>query len=150
MENLRWPTDGLIERVNERIKKQIEKVEEMTGDMDAKTNFSLIIIQTELERWKYLVRGFLRARIAKVTPETNFGGKLYIFNMNRLTLLPTRLTGTHYTTFQPPKHVLYSQLRRLPMQLDTKHYYRTTTMPRFCHLSPFHCGILTTRPEASA
>ena len=63
----RWPADGLIERVNERIKKQIEKVEEMTGDMDAKTNFGLIVIQTELERWKYLVRGFLRARIAKVS-----------------------------------------------------------------------------------
>jgi hypothetical protein len=62
----RWPADGLIERVNERIKKQIEKVEEMTGDMDAKTNFSLIVIQTELERWKYLARGYLRARIAKV------------------------------------------------------------------------------------
>jgi GINS complex subunit 4 len=63
---LRWPADGLIERVNERIKRQIEKVEEMTGDMDAKTNFSLIVIQTELERWKYLVRGYLRARVAKV------------------------------------------------------------------------------------
>lgn len=65
----RWPTDGLIERVNERIKKQIERVEEMTGDMDPKTNFALIVIQTELERWKYLVRGFLRARIAKVCCE---------------------------------------------------------------------------------
>jgi GINS complex subunit 4 len=41
-------------------------VEEMTGDMDPKTNFALIVIQTELERWKYLVRGYLRARIAKV------------------------------------------------------------------------------------
>jgi GINS complex subunit 4 len=63
-----WPQDGLIERVNERIKKQIEKVEEMTGDMDPKTNFGLIVIQTELERWKYLVRSFLRARMAKVSP----------------------------------------------------------------------------------
>ena len=38
----------------------------MTGDMDPKTNFALIVIQTELERWKYLVRSYLRARIAKV------------------------------------------------------------------------------------
>lgn len=38
----------------------------MTGDMDPKTNFGLIVIQTELERWKYLVRGFLRARLSKV------------------------------------------------------------------------------------
>ncbi len=38
----------------------------MTGDMDPKTNFALIVIQTELERYKYLVRSYLRARIAKV------------------------------------------------------------------------------------
>jgi GINS complex subunit 4 len=40
-------------------------VEEMTGDMDPKTNFALIVIQTELERYKYIVRSYLRARIAK-------------------------------------------------------------------------------------
>lgn len=65
-ELLRWPPDGLFERVNDRIKTQIEKVEEMTGDMDPKTNFALIVIQTELERYRYLVRSYLRARIAKV------------------------------------------------------------------------------------
>jgi hypothetical protein len=39
----------------------------MTGDVDPKTNFALIVIQTELERYKYLVRSYLRARIAKVS-----------------------------------------------------------------------------------
>lgn len=39
----------------------------MTGDMDPKTNFALIVIQTELERYKYVVRSYLRARIAKVS-----------------------------------------------------------------------------------
>ena len=39
----------------------------MTGDMDPKTNFALIVIQTELERFKFLVRSYLRARIAKVS-----------------------------------------------------------------------------------
>jgi GINS complex subunit 4 len=39
----------------------------MTGDMDPKTNFALIVIQTELERHKFLVRSYLRARIAKVS-----------------------------------------------------------------------------------
>lgn len=63
----RWPADGLFERINERIKAQIEKVEDMTGDMDPKTNFALIVIQTELERYKYIVRSYLRARIAKVS-----------------------------------------------------------------------------------
>lgn len=38
----------------------------MTGDMDPKTNFSLIIIQTEVERWKFLLRSLLRARLAKI------------------------------------------------------------------------------------
>lgn len=62
----RWPSDGLFERVNDQIKAQIEKIEDMTGDMDPKTNFALIVIQTELERYKFLVRSYLRARIAKV------------------------------------------------------------------------------------
>ncbi|KAF5549651.1 DNA replication complex GINS SLD5 [Fusarium mexicanum] len=69
-ELLEWPTDGLFERVNARIKSQIEKVEDMTGDMDPKTNFALIVIQTELERYKFLVRSFLRARIAKIDKHT--------------------------------------------------------------------------------
>jgi len=68
--NRRWPKDGLIERVTNRIKKQIELVEEMTGDMDPKTNFSLIIIQTEVERWKFLIRSYLRSRIAKIDRHT--------------------------------------------------------------------------------
>lgn len=34
--------------------------------MDPKTNFSLIIIQTEVERWKFLIRSLLRARLAKI------------------------------------------------------------------------------------
>ena len=61
-----------MERVNARIKAQIDKVEEMTGDMDPKTNFALIVIQTELERFKYLMRSFLRARIAKVCDHSPF------------------------------------------------------------------------------
>lgn len=38
----------------------------MTGDMDPKTNFALIVIQTELERYRYIVRSYLRARLAKI------------------------------------------------------------------------------------
>ncbi|MDI1489869.1 MAG: GINS complex subunit, partial [Ramalina farinacea] len=44
----------------------IEVVEDQTGSPDPKANFRLIIIQTELERFKYLVRSFLRTRIAKI------------------------------------------------------------------------------------
>ncbi|CRK12326.1 hypothetical protein BN1708_017148, partial [Verticillium longisporum] len=65
-QNDRWPPDNLFERVNARIARQIETIEDMTGDMDPKTNFALIVIQTELERFKFLVRSYIRARIAKV------------------------------------------------------------------------------------
>ncbi|KAH8675341.1 hypothetical protein BX600DRAFT_507586 [Xylariales sp. PMI_506] len=65
-ELLDWPADGLFERINERIKEQIERIEQLTGDMDPKTNFALIVIQTELERFKFLVRSYLRARVAKI------------------------------------------------------------------------------------
>lgn len=34
--------------------------------MDPKTNFRVVVMQTELERWKFLMRSFLRSRIAKV------------------------------------------------------------------------------------
>ncbi|TWU74460.1 GINS complex subunit [Metarhizium rileyi] len=54
-ELLDWPSDGLFERVNDRIKAQIETVEDMTGNMDPKTNFALIVLQTELERFKFLI-----------------------------------------------------------------------------------------------
>ncbi|KAH6675746.1 DNA replication complex GINS protein SLD5 [Halenospora varia] len=66
LELLPWPENNLIERITTRIKHQIETIERMTGDEDPKTNFSLIIIQTEVERWKFLMRSFLRARIAKI------------------------------------------------------------------------------------
>lgn len=64
-EILPWP-DILMERILERLHRQIELVEEQTGNTDPKANFRLIIIQTELERFKFLVRSFLRARIAKI------------------------------------------------------------------------------------
>ena len=85
-EVLPWPEE-LMDRVLGRIRKQvcepqvksneragtdvwffvkIELVEEQMGDMDPRTNFRSIIIQTELERFKFLVRSYLRVRIAKV------------------------------------------------------------------------------------
>jgi Uncharacterized conserved protein len=66
----RWPPNDLFERINAAIKRQIERVEELTGDMDPKSNFALIVIQTELERYKYLVRSYLRARLAKIDRHT--------------------------------------------------------------------------------
>ena len=53
-------------RVLERVRAQIELVEEQTGNMDPRTNFRLIVVQTELERVKFVVRSYLRVRLAKV------------------------------------------------------------------------------------
>lgn len=64
-ELLPWPEE-VVERVLKRIRRQIELVEDQTGDMDPKTGFRLIVVQTELERFKFLVRSFLRARLRKV------------------------------------------------------------------------------------
>lgn len=59
--------EALMERVTGKIAAQIEVVEEQTGNMEPKTSFRLIVIQTELERVKFMVRSFLRARLAKVS-----------------------------------------------------------------------------------
>jgi GINS complex subunit 4 len=56
----------LLERLVTRVRQQIELVEIETGNPDPMSNFRLIIIQTELERVKYLVRTYLRARMQKV------------------------------------------------------------------------------------
>lgn len=76
-ELLAWPEE-LMGRVLERIGRQIELMEEQTGNMDPKANFKLIIIQTELERFKFLVRSFLRARIKKIDTHP-----LHILNLHR-------------------------------------------------------------------
>ncbi|CEJ90536.1 Putative DNA replication complex GINS protein SLD5 [[Torrubiella] hemipterigena] len=114
-ELLEWSTDGLFERVNDRIKAQIERVEEMTGDMDPKTNFALIVIQTELERFKFLVRSYLRARIAKVDKHT-----LYYLSSEALR---SRLSSTElaYATRHQAlvhNHYLTSFLASFPEKLQ--------------------------------
>ncbi|KAI6770180.1 hypothetical protein HG530_004809 [Fusarium avenaceum] len=114
-ELLEWPTDGLFERVNARIKSQIEKVEDMTGDMDPKTNFALIVIQTELERYKFLVRSFLRARIAKVDKHT-----LYYLSSQELRdrLSPTEVAYATRHQALLHNHYLSSFLASFPQQLQ--------------------------------
>jgi GINS complex subunit 4 len=97
-EILPWP-DTLMERVLERVRKQvrlifpstsiqmqmlkptqIELVEEQTGNTDPKSTFRLIVLQTELERFKFLIRSYLRARIAKIDA----------FTLHHLTDSPTK------------------------------------------------------------
>ncbi|EMR11210.1 hypothetical protein PNEG_00800 [Pneumocystis murina B123] len=48
----------LLERMMERIQRQISQ--------DIKTNFRMILIQTEIERIKYIIRSYLQTRIYKL------------------------------------------------------------------------------------
>jgi GINS complex subunit 4 len=113
--SIRWPKDGLIERVTDRIKAQIEKVEIMTGDMDPKTNFGLIIIQTEVERWKFLVRSYLRARIAKIDKHT-----LHYLSTPELQSRLSEMEVAYATRHQQllHNHYLSSFLSSFPQQLQ--------------------------------
>ncbi|KAK3394314.1 hypothetical protein B0H63DRAFT_42739 [Podospora didyma] len=114
-ELLHWPADGLFERVNDNIKRQIEKVEEMTGDMDPKTNFALIVLQTELERFKYIVRSYLRARIAKIDRHT-----LHYLSTDELRSRLSEMELAYATRHQAllHNHYLSSFLSSFPPQMQ--------------------------------
>ena len=106
---------------------QIDLVETQTGNMDPKTNFCLIIIQTELERYKFLVRSFVRARVAKVYILENLS-----VLMMCLILTTPRSTNTPSTTLQIQHKkfdfLLRSCITLLPIKVSSK---RITTLP-FC------------------
>ncbi|KAL6891234.1 hypothetical protein HDV57DRAFT_484875 [Trichoderma longibrachiatum] len=114
-ELLNWPADGLFERVNSKIKSQIERIEDMTGDMDPKTNFALIVIQTELERYKFLVRSYLRTRIAKIDKHT-----LHYLSTEALRqrLSPTELAYATRHQALLHNHYLSSFLSSFPQRLQ--------------------------------
>ena len=82
----------------------------MTGDMDPKTNFSLIIIQTELERWKYLVRCYLRARLAKLDKYTLH----YLSPSQRTKLSPSEIGFANRHQVLLYKHYMSSFLHTFP------------------------------------
>ncbi|KAI1908791.1 GINS complex subunit [Ophidiomyces ophidiicola] len=70
---LPWP-GPLMERVMERVKKQIAKIEDISiSDPTSTTannptlNLTLSIIQSDLSRTQYLIRSLLRQRLAKLT-----------------------------------------------------------------------------------
>ncbi|KAI9803824.1 MAG: hypothetical protein M1825_001704 [Sarcosagium campestre] len=64
-EIMQYP-EALIQRSLKRIRKQIEAIEAESSSTDPRVGFRLIIMDTELERFKFLIRSFLRARMAKL------------------------------------------------------------------------------------
>ncbi|MCJ1249245.1 GINS complex subunit [Trapelia coarctata] len=53
-ELLLWP-ESLMDRVMDGVGELIGQVEQQTATMDPKTNFRVVVLQTELERWKFLI-----------------------------------------------------------------------------------------------
>lgn len=45
---------------------KISHIEDLTSSLDPTSNFSLVVLQTELERIKFLLRSFLRTRLSKM------------------------------------------------------------------------------------
>ncbi|ORY11820.1 hypothetical protein BCR34DRAFT_483535 [Clohesyomyces aquaticus] len=114
-ELLPWP-DALMERVGGRIRRQIELVEDQTGNMDPKTNFKLIVIQTELERFKFLVRSFLRARIKKI--DTHPLHTLSLHTSSPTLLSPSELQYLTQHQALLSQHYASSFLSQFPAQLQ--------------------------------
>ncbi|CBY02031.1 similar to GINS DNA replication complex subunit Sld5 [Plenodomus lingam JN3] len=106
-EILPWPSE-LMERVLERIRRQIEMVEDQTGSMDPKTNFKLIIIQTELERFKFLVRSFLRARIKKACRAAPRRPRLGVLIAHQIDAHPLHIKALHENSIDSVRPLLSS------------------------------------------
>jgi GINS complex subunit 4 len=85
----------------------------MTGVMDPKTNFSLIVIQTELERYKFVLRSFLRARLAKIAKFALH----YLSPTHRHLLSPQEITFAENHQRLRHDHYLSSFLQSFPPQL---------------------------------
>ncbi|KAF8533271.1 hypothetical protein BDD12DRAFT_499993 [Trichophaea hybrida] len=105
---------ALLDRLTERIRQQIELVETETGNLDPTSNFRLILIQTELERVKYLVRAYLRVRMHKIDK--------YAFHVLstppvRSRLAPSELAYLKSHLALLNNHYLSSFLRNFPEQL---------------------------------
>lgn len=64
----------LLARLGDRIRQQIAQLEVHTGNLEPAANLRLVLVQTELERVKFLVRTYLRVRLHKVGPSPVLGG----------------------------------------------------------------------------
>ncbi|KAF3911877.1 hypothetical protein AA313_de0209886 [Arthrobotrys entomopaga] len=106
--------DDLVERIMNRVRRQIETIEDQTGNLDPRANFQLIIIQTELERVKFLIRSYLRTRIAKIDKHA-----LHILSTPTLRHLLSPSEQTYLKTHQALLNELYlsSFLKNFPENL---------------------------------
>lgn len=107
--------------------RQIGVIEDMTGAMDPAANFSLVILQTELERVKFLMRGLLRSRIAKVRLPPIAHLPLLSHSTNTSALIQIDAYPQHYTALSSTSLTLLSPLESRYLTshsaLLSTHYY---------------------------
>ncbi|KAK6438434.1 GINS complex subunit [Oleoguttula sp. CCFEE 5521] len=100
-ELLPYPAD-LIARVSGRLSAQILKIESLTSTNNPGLKSTLVIYQTELERVKFLLRSYLRARLAKIDAYPHHSLALPSSHLSPLETQYTThhqsLLSTHYHT----------------------------------------------------
>ncbi|KAI9668450.1 MAG: GINS complex subunit [Alyxoria varia] len=119
-ELLNWP-ENLMGRVMRRVRGQIAAIEETTASMNSGTNFTLIVQQTELERFKFLIRSFLRCRIAKIDAHTPYYLSLTQSSQTNSTtalLSPQEQNYAHTHTTLQHRHYSSSFLSAFPAKLQ--------------------------------
>jgi hypothetical protein len=124
-ELLPYPTD-LLDRTMARIAEQVSKVESASDDMrDAKQAFGVVVLQSELERWKFLVRSLIRGRLKKVRSWTvrEKLGSGRLMGWNRLMLI--RYTTNRHRSRRTYHHQSGS------ISTHTKRSYRNIITRRF-------------------
>lgn len=95
----------LLETANSRMREQIEIVE-ATEINDNRTNFKLVILQTELERLKFLVRSYLRTRIAKLDRFALFCMREYNM-LSKLSVLERHYVEKHQAILERYYHATF-------------------------------------------
>ena len=125
--------------------------------MDPKTNFKLIIVQTELERFKFLVRSFLRARLKKVRFPPFWEQQMLQWSMYFARLL----TGDYRSTNTPSTSALSTRLPSTPRARSspprscstlrrTRRSSHSTFLRRFCRSFQGRCRGWMIRRGGSA
>ena len=150
-ELLPYPAD-LVDRTMERVARQvrctslaevrrlvlivilkIEAIETMNATADPSANFRLVIVQTELERFKFLVRSLLRARMAKVRITATSIPECYADTIVQIDTYPL-----HSLALSQASPTALSQLER---QYLDHHQYLLSSHYNTAFLSSFPAGL---------
>ncbi|KAL4955546.1 hypothetical protein BDW69DRAFT_193171 [Aspergillus filifer] len=105
-ELLPWPA-RLMERMMERVRQQIETIEDLaasssdpsTSNSSSNATLTLSILQTDLSRTQYLLRSVLRQRLSKITKHSMF----YLLSTGSTAQIPPPASGSSEAKHQAPE-----------------------------------------------